>query len=114
MVDPPRRPRRPGQGGLDGPGWEVPRQRHSMERRHRLPSNERRVSVDDLDRRDQVGSRYVRTKDPRERPTEITKDLVVREAIERAGYEFEETASFYYIFDSLQYVCLLFPFCDQR
>ncbi|KAJ5182764.1 hypothetical protein N7492_000380 [Penicillium capsulatum] len=36
-----------------------------------------------------------------ERWTEITKDLVVREAIERLGYEFEETRMFYYIFSYL-------------
>lgn len=33
-----------------------------------------------------------------ERWTEVTKDLVVREAIEQLGYEFEETRMFYYIF----------------
>ncbi|KAF3396214.1 hypothetical protein F1880_007095 [Penicillium rolfsii] len=37
-----------------------------------------------------------------ERWTEITKDLVVREAIERLGYEFEETRTFYYIFSFLE------------
>jgi hypothetical protein len=37
-----------------------------------------------------------------ERWTEITKDLVVREAIERLGYEFEETRTFYYIFSYLE------------
>lgn len=37
-----------------------------------------------------------------ERWTEITKDLVVREAIERLGYEFEETRSFYYIFSFME------------
>lgn len=43
------------------------------------------------------------SKEPRdERWTEITKDLVVREAIERLGYEFEETRTFYYIFSYLK------------
>ncbi|KAJ5304130.1 uncharacterized protein N7443_003790 [Penicillium atrosanguineum] len=37
-----------------------------------------------------------------ERWTEITKDLVVREAIERLGYEFEETRTFYYVFSYLK------------
>lgn len=41
--------------------------------------------------------------------TEITKDLVVREAIERAGYEYEETDYFYYIFSYLHYVRSLAP-----
>jgi hypothetical protein len=33
--------------------------------------------------------------------TEITKDLVTREAIEDCGYPFEETEYFYYIFEYL-------------
>ncbi|KAL5003631.1 hypothetical protein BDV10DRAFT_1026 [Aspergillus recurvatus] len=52
--------------------------------------------------RGKVGPRYVGVKDRRDRLwTEITKDLVVREAIERAGYEYEEFDSFYYIFSYL-------------
>jgi hypothetical protein len=43
------------------------------------------------------------SKEPRDESwTEITKDLVVREAIERLGYEFEETRTFYYIFSYLK------------
>jgi hypothetical protein len=38
--------------------------------------------------------------------TEITKDLVVREAIEELGYDFEETEYFYYIIQYLRYVSL--------
>ncbi|KAH8701752.1 hypothetical protein BGW36DRAFT_104625 [Talaromyces proteolyticus] len=37
------------------------------------------------------------------RQTEITKDLVIREAIERAGYDYEESDRFYYIFDYLRF-----------
>ncbi|KAL5042685.1 hypothetical protein BDW71DRAFT_210927 [Aspergillus fruticulosus] len=52
--------------------------------------------------RGKVGPRYIGVKDRRDRLwTEITKDLVVREAIERAGYEYEEFDSFYYIFSYL-------------
>ncbi|KAL4808749.1 hypothetical protein BDV18DRAFT_133106 [Aspergillus unguis] len=52
--------------------------------------------------RGKVGPRYIGVKDRRERLwTEITKDLVVREAIERAGYEYEEFDSVYYIFSYL-------------
>src|SRR5271170_6342763 len=36
--------------------------------------------------------------------TEITKDLVVKEAIMQAGYDFEETDDFYYIMNYLKYV----------
>lgn len=38
--------------------------------------------------------------------TEITKDLVAREAIEELGYDFEETEFFYYIIQYLRYVSI--------
>jgi hypothetical protein len=37
-----------------------------------------------------------------DRWTEITKKLVVREAIEDMGYEYEETRGYYYIFSYLR------------
>ncbi|GLA22689.1 hypothetical protein AnigIFM63326_005163 [Aspergillus niger] len=50
-----------------------------------------------------IGRRYVGLKDRRDGLwTEITKDLIVREALERSGYEYEETESFYYIFSYLE------------
>lgn len=53
------------------------------------------------------GRRYIGMKDHRDRMwTEITKDLVVRDAVERFGYEYEETDSFFYIFSYLHYVRL--------
>lgn len=53
--------------------------------------------------RDRIGAQVVKERRD-ERWTEITKDLVVREAIERLGYEFEETRFFYYIFSFLNQV----------
>lgn len=38
--------------------------------------------------------------------TEITKDLVIKEAIEGMGYDYEETEYFYYVMSYLRYVCL--------
>jgi hypothetical protein len=38
--------------------------------------------------------------------TEITKDLVSREAIESMGYDYEETEYFYYVMEYLLYVSL--------
>lgn len=35
--------------------------------------------------------------------TEITKDLVIKEAIEELGYDYEETEYFYYVIQYLQY-----------
>lgn len=39
--------------------------------------------------------------------TEITKDLVNREAIERSGYEYSETDYFFYVLQYLHHVCSL-------
>lgn len=43
---------------------------------------------------------------PKEMWTEVTKDLVSREAIEKVGYEFDETDDFFYVLEYLQYVRL--------
>ena len=71
-------------------------------------NNRERLSDENIDRkRGQIGRRYIGVKDKRDRLwTEITKDLIVKEAIERAGYEYEETESFYSIFSYLRYVSL--------
>lgn len=42
----------------------------------------------------------------RQRWTEISKELVVRDAIERYGYEFEEMTQFYYIFSHMEPVSI--------
>lgn len=36
--------------------------------------------------------------------TEVTKDLVIKEAIEEKGYEYEETDQYFYVMEYLQYV----------
>ena len=41
---------------------------------------------------------------PKEMWTEITKDLVSREAIEIVGYPYEETEDFFYVMEYLKYV----------
>jgi hypothetical protein len=52
-----------------------------------------------------IGRQYHRVKDKRDRLwTEISKGLVVREAIQRAGYEYEESENFYFVFEHLRYV----------
>ncbi|KAJ5176927.1 uncharacterized protein N7482_002804 [Penicillium canariense] len=56
---------------------------------------------EELDIRGRVEQQIVKERQD-ERWTEITKDLVVRDAIERLGYEFEETRTFYYIFSYLE------------
>jgi hypothetical protein len=87
------------------------------------PERERRLSVQivDKDSRGRSRDREVevekvtdrritirgQTPPPPRRPetwTEITKDLVCREAIQEMNYEFEETELFYYIVEYLSYV----------
>ncbi|KIV85119.1 hypothetical protein PV11_00854 [Exophiala sideris] len=51
-----------------------------------------------------IGRRYGRMPDAKDGLwTEITKDLVVKEAIQEMGYEYEETEDFYYIIAYLRY-----------
>jgi len=38
--------------------------------------------------------------------TEVTKDLVIKEAIEHMGYDYEETEFFFYVMEYLKYVSL--------
>lgn len=45
--------------------------------------------------------------------TEITKDLVIRDAIDQMGYEYEETEYFFYIMTYLRYVSAPWP-CAAR
>jgi hypothetical protein len=87
---------------------EMRRERRVSTRRSRSVNGHGRLSDETIDRKHgRIGRRYIGVKDKRDRLwTEITKDLVVKEAIERAGYEYEETDSFYYIFSYLRYVSL--------
>lgn len=39
--------------------------------------------------------------------TEITKDLVIKEAVEHMGYDYEETEFFFYVMEYLKYVSFL-------
>ncbi|XXH03120.1 hypothetical protein Hte_009513 [Hypoxylon texense] len=92
--------------------------------REREPSRDReRLSIQVYDSRDKSRDREVEVEEiqdrrisirdgdrgappPRKRNemwTEITKDLVTREAIERMGYEYEETEWFFYVMQYLRY-----------
>lgn len=75
----------------DRPGREMEMQ---ITRRRSASAKSRRTE----DRRD--GGR----KPTKDMWTEVTKDLVAREAIEEMGYEYEEKENFYYVIDYLQYV----------
>ncbi|KAH8146962.1 uncharacterized protein LAJ45_09043 [Morchella importuna] len=73
-----------------------------------VPAGTRRVTVDMAREREQEAPSWRRDNGVRrsrglgnELWTEITKDLVTREAIEDCGYQYEETEFFYYIFEYL-------------
>lgn len=56
--------------------------------------------------RDYVAEDRERIKEKRKkRYTEVTKDLVVREAVEREGYDYKESENDFYIYEYLRYVC---------
>ncbi|KAI0600646.1 hypothetical protein F4775DRAFT_544831 [Biscogniauxia sp. FL1348] len=89
------------------------RERESSRERERLSvsiydgrekSRDRDVEFEERDRRISIreGDR-VPTRRRNDMWTEITKDLVVREAIERLGYEYEETEWFFYVMQYLRY-----------
>ena len=62
-----------------------------------------------IDNRDQ-GRRFVAQKDRKDAMwTEITKDLVSKEAIDETGYDYEETEFFFYVMVYLRYVSLFCP-----
>ena len=63
----------------------------------------------------EIGRRFGSRRNPTDGLwTEITKDLVVKEAIKEAGYEFEETEDFYYVIAYLGYVSCAFIFFSIR
>ncbi|KAK7985108.1 hypothetical protein PG996_005650 [Apiospora saccharicola] len=71
---------------------------------HRDKSRDRDIVEDIHDTRISIRDRdRPRRKKEQEMWTEITKDLVVREAIEKLGYEYEETEYFFYVMQYLRY-----------
>lgn len=88
-----------------------PEPRFARDSRQKVALEDKNAAGTEVDGgRGKIGRRYVGLKDKKDNLwTEITKDLVVKEAIERIGYEYEETASSYYIFSYLQYVSWMRP-----
>ncbi|KAI1337107.1 hypothetical protein F5Y15DRAFT_161520 [Xylariaceae sp. FL0016] len=97
---------------------EPARERESSRERERLSvqiydgrgkSRDRETEVEEItDRR--ITIRDDNKPPPKKRNemwTEITKDLVVREAVERMGYDYEETEFFFYVMQYLRYVNVL-------
>jgi hypothetical protein len=112
IVDVPPGTERVRMNGAGGGEQEITWQRYNGVRRSKFyPDGDGREAGREVGRPlapgagGEIGGRYGRTPDPRDRLwTEITKDLVVKEAIQEMGYEFEETDDFYYIMVYLDYV----------
>ena len=107
IVDVPPGTERVRMDGAGGGSQEVTWQRYNGVRRSRfdpngggVPDERERMGGGEMERRKYVG---VRPKTDN-LWTEITKDLVTREAIEGFGYEFEETEYFFYVMEYLRYV----------
>ena len=97
--------------GVGGASEEITWQRYNGVRRSRfIPDQEReRAPEPQMDNRKFIGTRPKTDK----MWTEITKDLVVKDALEGSGYEYEETEYFFYVMEYLRYVCLSFPFSQS-
>ena len=84
----------------------APREPSPQPTRHRESvtwDREREIEIDISRNRDRSSAR------PPPQPTkdmwtELSKDLVVREAIETMGYDYEDAADFFYVMEYLQYV----------
>lgn len=115
IVDVPPGTKRVQLEGVGGASQEVTWQRYNGVRRSKFRAEEEVYSggVGEVaryeppeDTRDR-GRRFVAQKPKSDLMwTEITKDLVVKEAIEQLGYDYEETELFFYVMEYLRYVCL--------
>ncbi|MCJ1340002.1 hypothetical protein MMC09_005296 [Bachmanniomyces sp. S44760] len=111
IVDVPPGTKRVQMEGIGGASQDVTWQRYNGVRRSKFnPEDdgpytggmelERVPSVGGLDK----GRRFVGQKAKEDKMwTEITKDLVIEEAIKESGYDFEETEFFYYVMEYLRY-----------
>ena len=92
--------------GVGGASAEITWQRYNGVRRSKFIANDDAVELYD-DRQDGRRPLVPRNGFNDSMWTEITKDLVVREALEELGYEFEETEFFFYVIAYLRYVSLV-------
>lgn len=110
IVDVPPGTERVRMDGVGGASQEITWQRYNGVRRSKFVPERDSLAIYDREReytREEVTDRRIALP-PKNKYgdmwTEITKDLVVREAIEEIGYDYEETEYFFYIFQYLKYV----------
>ncbi len=111
IVDVPPGTERVRMDGIGGGSQEITWQRYNGVRRSKFIPERDSLAVYDHEReyeREEVSDRRIALVSARNKYgdmwTEITKDLVVREAIEELGYDYEETEYFFYIIQYLKYV----------
>lgn len=99
IVDVPPGTNRVRMDGVGGGSQEITWQRYNGVRRAKFITEDEEFATD-FDRPAPVKSR------PSDMWTEITKDLVMKEAIDMMGYDYEETEYFFYVMEYLRYVSL--------
>ena len=109
IVDVPPGTKRVEMEGIGGAREEITWQRYNGVRRSKFIAEQETYSEVEEPRGMDRGRRFQSQKPKQEAMwTEITKDLVVKEAIDGMGYDYEETEFFYYVMEYLRYVSLLF------
>ena len=115
IVDVPPGTSRVKMDGIGGASQEITWQRYNGVRRSNFADTDRESGGGmEIARREEVvfdereqGRRFAGMKSRQENMwTEITKDLVVKEAITGCGYDYEETELFFYVMEYLRYVSL--------
>ncbi|EEP78900.1 predicted protein [Uncinocarpus reesii 1704] len=102
IIDVPPGTKRVTLDGVGGASQEISWQRYNGVRRSKfnVEGDEYSSEYDKAG----IGKRYMGVKNRKDKLwTEITKDLVIEEALEKAGYEYEETEHFFYVFSYLRY-----------
>lgn len=101
IVDVPPGTERVRMDGVGGASQEITWQRYNGVRRSKFIPERDSYALDHGRGDRRVGYPKPRTA---EMWTEITKDLVIKEAIEELGYDYQETEYFFYVFEYLRYV----------
>jgi len=104
IVDVPPGTERVKMDGMGGGSQEITWQRYNGVRRSKfLTDGQEFPAPFDRPMIGHVGPNRSRSKVPPDMWTEITKDLVLKEAIDQVGYDYEETDFFYYVMEYLKY-----------
>lgn len=89
--------------GIGGGAQEITWQRYNGVRRSKFMSGDDELATD-------FGAPAHAKPKTKDMWTEITKDLVIKEAIDSMGYDYEETDYFFYVMEYLRYVSALLPY----